>query len=134
MSFFDKLKRGLSKTKDGLLKQIDGIFRSFVHVDEDMLEELEELLITADVGVGPTEKIVDALRERIKDDRISEPEAAKATVPMSSRRNTNLSIDIAERSFSNHKNAPPREMPRRSRKYAGIRFRLLRGRPFHPER
>ena len=58
MSFFDKLKRGLSKTKDGLLKQIDGIFRSFVHVDEDMLEELEELLITADVGVGPTEKIV----------------------------------------------------------------------------
>ena len=80
MSFFDKLKRGLSKTKDGLLKQIDGIFRSFVHVDEDMLEELEELLITADVGVGPTEKIVDALRERIKDDRISEPEAAKAAL------------------------------------------------------
>ena len=80
MSFFDKLKRGLSKTKDGLLKQIDGIFRSFVRVDEDMLEELEELLITADVGVGPTEKIVDALRERIKDDRISEPEAAKAAL------------------------------------------------------
>ena len=80
MSFFDKLKRGLSKTKDGLLKQIDGIFRSFVRVDEDMLEELEELLITAGVGVGPTEKIVDALRERIKDDRISEPEAAKAAL------------------------------------------------------
>ena len=80
MSFFEKLKKGLTKTKDGLLKQIDGIFRSFVRVDEDMLEELEELLITADVGVGPTEKIIDALRERIRDDRISEPEDAKAAL------------------------------------------------------
>lgn len=80
MSFFDKLKKGLTKTKDGLLKQIDGIFRSFVRVDEELLEELEELLITADVGVGPTEKIIDALRERIKDDRISDPEEAKTAL------------------------------------------------------
>lgn len=77
MSFLDKLKQGLSKTKDGLFKQVDNLFKAFVRVDEELLEELEELLIVADVGVGPTEKIIDALRERIKDERISEPEAAR---------------------------------------------------------
>lgn len=77
MSFFDKLKKGLTKTKDGIFKQVDNLFKAFVRVDEDMLEELEELLIMADVGVAPTEKIIDALRERIKDDRISDPEAAR---------------------------------------------------------
>lgn len=77
MSFFDKLKKGLTKTKDGIFKQVDNLFKAFVRVDEDMLEELEELLIMADVGVAPTGKIIDALRERIKEDRISDPEAAR---------------------------------------------------------
>ena len=77
MSFFDKLKKGLTKTKDGIFKQVDNLFKAFVRVDEDMLEELEELLIMADVGVAQTEKIIDALRERIKDDRISDTEAAR---------------------------------------------------------
>ena len=77
MSFFDKLKKGLTKTKDGIFKQVDNLFKAFARVDEDMLEELEELLIMADVGVAPTEKIIDALRERIKDDRISDTEAAR---------------------------------------------------------
>lgn len=77
MSFFDKLKKGLTKTKDGIFKQVDNLFKAFMRVDEDMLEELEELLIMADVGVAPTEKIIDALRERIKDDRISDTEAAR---------------------------------------------------------
>ena len=77
MSFFDKIKKGLTKTKDGIFKQVDNLFKAFVRVDEDMLEELEELLIMADVGVAPTEKIIDALRERIKEDRISDPEAAR---------------------------------------------------------
>lgn len=77
MSFFDKLKKGLTKTKDGIFKQVDNLFKAFVRVDEDMLEELEELLIMADVGVAPTEKIINALRERIKEDRISDPDTAR---------------------------------------------------------
>ena len=80
MSFFDRLKQGLTKTKEGIFKQVDNLFKSFVRVDEDMLEELEELLIMADVGVGPTEKIIDALREKIKDERISDSEQAKAAL------------------------------------------------------
>ena len=77
MGFFEKLKSGLSKTKNALFGRIDDIFKHFVKVDEEMLEELEEVLITADVGVGATEKILDELRDRIKSDRIKEPEDAK---------------------------------------------------------
>ena len=80
MGFFDKIKAGLKKTRDSITGQINSMLHAFTKIDEDLFEELEELLITADVGVGPTEKIVDALRERIKDDRISEPEAAKAAL------------------------------------------------------
>ena len=54
MGFFDKLKAGLAKTKNALFGRLDQLFRGFSKVDEDMLEELEEVLITADVGVGPT--------------------------------------------------------------------------------
>ena len=74
MGFFDRLKEGLAKTKNSLFKQVDNLFKSFVRVDEDMLEELEELLIMADVGVASSEAIIESLRERIKDERITEPE------------------------------------------------------------
>ena len=72
MAFLDKLKNGLLKTKNALFGQVDNILKAFVKVDEDLLEELEELLISADVGVGATEDIIDELRERIKDGRLKE--------------------------------------------------------------
>ncbi len=72
MGFLDKLKAGLSKTKENLFGQIDNIVKSFVKVDEDMLEELEELLICADVSVPCAEEIIDELRERVKDGRLKE--------------------------------------------------------------
>ncbi len=74
MGFFDRLKEGLTKTKNSIFKQVDNLFKSFVKVDEDMLEELEELLIMADVGVASTEAIIESLREKIKDERITAPE------------------------------------------------------------
>ena len=77
MGFFEKLKAGLTKTKEAIFKQVNDIFKHFVKVDEEMLEELEETLIAADVGFAATEEIIDNLRERIKEDRISEPQDAK---------------------------------------------------------
>ena len=74
MGFFEKLKAGLSKTKNALFKQVDNLFKSFVKVDEDLLDELEEVLITADVGVNSTESIIEQLRERIKEEKITDPE------------------------------------------------------------
>ncbi len=79
-SFWKKLKSGLSKTKNALFGQIDNIVKSFVRVDEDMLEELEELLISADVGVESTEYIIDCLRDRIKDGRLKEKEQVLTSI------------------------------------------------------
>ena len=74
MAFLDKLKAGLKKTKDALFGKVHNVLSNFVRVDENLLDELEELLIEADVGVGATEEIIDELRERIKDGRIKEKE------------------------------------------------------------
>lgn len=72
MAFLDKLKAGLKKTKDALFGKVHDLLSNFVRVDEDMLEELEELLISADVGVNATEEIIDELRDRIRDGRLKE--------------------------------------------------------------
>ena len=72
VGFLAKLREGLSKTKKALFGRIDSLAKAFVRVDEDFLEELEELLITADVGVGATEEILDRLREEIKAGRLRE--------------------------------------------------------------
>ena len=74
MAFLDKLKAGLTKTKNAIFGQVDNVLKAFVKVDEDLLEELEELLICSDVGVTATEEIIDELRERIKDGRLKEKE------------------------------------------------------------
>ncbi len=74
MGFFDKLKQGLTKTKDSLLGRVKDLFINMRSVDEDLLEELEEILITADVGVAATEEILDRLRYKIKADKITESE------------------------------------------------------------
>ena len=72
MGFFDKLKAGLFKTKTAIVDKIDDIFRRFVKIDEELFDELEELLISADVGVNTTEMILDQLRETVKDKRIKD--------------------------------------------------------------
>ena len=74
MAFLDKLKNGLSKTKNAIFGQIDEVLKAFVKVDEDLLDELEELLITSDVGVNATEEIIDKLRDEIKEGRLKEKE------------------------------------------------------------
>ena len=68
MSFFDKLKSGLAKTKASLF----GVLKNLRPVDEDLLEELEEMLICADVGVMAAEEIIDRLRDEIKEKKIKD--------------------------------------------------------------
>ncbi len=78
MGFFDKLKNGLSKTKNAIFGKIDSLFKSFRHVDEELFEELEELLISSDIGVNTAEEILDELRDFVLDNKIKEPEAVRA--------------------------------------------------------
>ena len=77
MGFFDKLKQGLFKTKSAIVDKVDALFKKFVKVDEDLFDELEELLISADIGAYTTEEILDELRDTVKDKRIKEPEEVK---------------------------------------------------------
>lgn len=70
--FLGKLISGLTKTRDNLKSGIDSIFSGFSEIDEDFYEELEEVLIMADIGVATTEKIIDDLREKVKEQKIKE--------------------------------------------------------------
>ena len=64
MGFFDKLKSGLGKTKDAVFGQINNVLKHCRKVDENLLDELEEIMITADIGVNITEEIIEELRDR----------------------------------------------------------------------
>lgn len=74
MGFFDKLKNGLSKTKNSFDEKINNVFSNFRKVDEDLLEELEEALIMSDVGAQTSTKIISNLRDRIKKEKIENEE------------------------------------------------------------
>lgn len=70
--FFGRLISGLTKTRDNLKSGIDSLFSGFSEIDEDFYEELEEILIMADIGVATTEKIIENLREKVKEQKIKE--------------------------------------------------------------
>ncbi len=77
MGFFDKLKAGLKKTKDLLVKPVNSLFSSADKVDDDFYEELFDLLVSSDVGVEASEAITERLRERLKEKKIKETGPAK---------------------------------------------------------
>ena len=77
MSFFEKLKKGLSKTKNVLFKPFSDLFKNLRRIDEDLMEELEEILICADVGISTTEEILDTLRTEIKERGLKDSEEVK---------------------------------------------------------
>ena len=74
MGFFDKLKQGLSKTKQSFNDKVNNVFSAFRKVDEELLDELEEALIMSDVGVETSTKIISNLRNRIKKEKIENEE------------------------------------------------------------
>ena len=77
MSFFDKLKIGLNKTKSNIDDKLNEAFSTFRKVDEELLEELEEILIMSDVGMDTSLEIIDSLRKKIKLEKIKDSEEVK---------------------------------------------------------
>ena len=75
--FFSRLKEGLTKTRNNIVSSIEAVFGGFSTIDEDFYEELEEILIMGDIGVNATEKILERLREQVKEKHIKEPAACK---------------------------------------------------------
>lgn len=74
LGFFAKLKLGLTKTRDSFTAQLNDILKSFHKVDEELFEELEELLIMSDVGMETTMDLIDQLEDRVREERVTEPE------------------------------------------------------------
>ena len=77
LSFFEKLKEGLTKTRDEFSNKIDGILKSYKKIDEELFDDLEEVLVTADVGVNTTMQLIDNLRARVKEEKTKEPSEVK---------------------------------------------------------
>lgn len=77
LGFFGRLKAGLTKTRDNIVHGIDNVFNGFSNIDEDFYEELEEILIMGDIGVNATTKIIERLKEQVKEQHIKEPSECK---------------------------------------------------------
>lgn len=77
LGFFAKIKSGLSKTRNNILSSVDNVLKSFVKIDEDLFEELEEALIMADIGVETSLYIIEKLREKVKDERVTDASEIK---------------------------------------------------------
>jgi len=78
--FFEKLKGGLKKTRESITQRIDQVLASFGKVDEELFEELEEVLITADMGMETSLKIIAELREKVKKEKIADPKGVRQAI------------------------------------------------------
>ncbi len=76
-SLFQRLQERLGKTRQGLLYRLDSIFLGKKEIDENLLDELEEILITSDLGVATTLELLDAARRQVKRKELSDPQALK---------------------------------------------------------
>ena len=74
VSLFDRLKQGLTKAKQGITDRVDEVLKAYTKVDEELLEDLEEVLITADVGVNTTMDIIEKLEDAIRSKKITDPQ------------------------------------------------------------
>ena len=77
MGLFSKLKEGLTKTRNNIVSGIDSVFSGFSKIDDDFYDELEETLIMGDIGVHATEEIIEDLKEKVKENKIKQPEECK---------------------------------------------------------
>ena len=90
MGLFTNLKNGLSKTIDNIVSGFNNIFNSFLSIDDDFYDELEETMIMGDIGVSATEAIIDDLKEKVRENRIKEPAECKQLLIDSIKEKMNL--------------------------------------------
>ena len=77
MGFFERLKEGLQKTRKGITEKIDQVLVSFGKIDDDLFDELEEILITSDVGIDTTMKIIEDLKRKVRERKVTNPMMVK---------------------------------------------------------
>lgn len=93
--FFARLKDGLSKTRDNIVAGIESVFHGSSNIDDDFFEELEEILIMADMGVNATNKIIESLKQQIKEKHLKEPSECKEVLIQSIKEQ----MDVGETAY-----------------------------------
>lgn len=94
--FFKRLVSGLTKTRDNIVSGFESVFRGFSSIDDDFYEELEEILIMGDLGVVTTEKIIDALKVKVKENKIKDPMECKEMLIQSIKEQMDLGENAYE--------------------------------------
>lgn len=94
--FFKRLVSGLTKTRDNIVSGFESVFRGFSSIDDDFYEELEEILIMGDLGVATTEKIIDALKVKVKENKIKDPMECKEMLIQSIKEQMDLGENAYE--------------------------------------
>ncbi|TYQ13327.1 UNVERIFIED_CONTAM: signal recognition particle-docking protein FtsY [Acetivibrio alkalicellulosi] len=98
MGFFEKLKQGLKKTKNTITERIDQVLVSFGKIDEELFEELEEILITSDVGIDASMRVISDLKNKVKETKTTDPQKVKELLKeelqeILGQSNSNLNLD-----------------------------------------
>ena len=99
--FFSRLAEGLTKTRNSIVSGIDSIFKGFSAIDDDFYEELEEILIMSDVGINATTKIIENLKEKVKETKTKDPSACRKLLMDSMKEQMSVPEDAYE--FENRK-------------------------------
>ena len=99
--FFSRLVAGLTKTRDNIVSGIEAIFSGSSSIDDDFYEELEEILIMADLRINATTSIIDNLKQKVKENKIKEPAECRELLKASMREEMSLPEDAYE--FENQK-------------------------------
>lgn len=101
MGLFGRLAKGLTKTRNSIASGIDAVFKGFSSIDDDFYEELEEILIMADIGVYTTENIIERLKEKVKEEKIKSPEDCKKLLINSIKEQ--MHVEESDYDFENEK-------------------------------
>lgn len=99
--FFERLVKGLTKTRDNIVSGIDSLFKGYTNIDDDFYEDLEEILIMGDIGVRSTEEILEKLKEKVKEKHITEPADCKSLLIESIK--DQMHVEEAAYRFENEK-------------------------------
>ncbi len=101
MGLFSIIKNGLTKTRKSISSGLDYIFNGFTHVTDEFYEELEEILIMADIGVQTTEEIIDTLKDKVSENHVTKPEDCRDLLIESIKEQMSVPEDAYE--FENRK-------------------------------
>ena len=91
--FFARLKKGLTKTRDSLSGGIDNLLNGYAQIDDDLYDELEEIMITGDMGVHATQKVLEDLRREVREQHIRDPKQCRELLIRSIRDEMQLPED-----------------------------------------